>query len=322
MLCDILRYDSVGRTGDPAPQAGSRRRRRARRARHRVAPPGTVGRRHAGPMAAGAGVHLLRRAGRPRADSRRAQHLGRWRHPAPPARAAAGAVRSPRAPTRASAAGPTRAARNAATARGRGRSRPARSRRGDRFARRRPLTRGARPVAADTHRHLDGGRDDRGPRCRAGARIQPSDGRCPSATGWRALAAPHARAGTRRSEWARRSAPGTRVADCSAGRKRVELKRLVSAFRRAELEWQPRPTEELTHGCARVVGHRSEPVRAGRPRVLSQPGTDVANSGSSAARWRLDVVRMRSFTDTPAPHSGRTTVLGHLDVTQRVSAAT
>jgi hypothetical protein len=118
-----------------------------------------------------------------------------------------------------------------------------------------------------------------------------ADRRCPSATCWRALAAPCARARTRRREWARRSARSGRVADCSARRERAELKRLVRAFRRAELERQPRPPEELTHGCARVVGHRSGPVRAGRPGVLSQPGTETKRTLGSSTRlvgdWTL-----------------------------------
>ena len=139
---------------------------------------------------------------RPRADSRRAQHLGRSPDPAPPAPAAAGAFGSRRTPARASEAGATQAARHAATARGRGRSRAARSRRRDRVARRRPLTPSPRPVATDNHRHLGCGRDGRGSSFRAGARIQPSDGRGPSAPGWRALAAPLARAPARQNECA------------------------------------------------------------------------------------------------------------------------
>ncbi len=221
-------------------------------------------------MAASAGVLLLRRAGRPRTDSRRAQHLGRSPDPTPPSPAAAGAFRSPRPPARASAAGATRPARHAATARGRGRSRAARSRSRDRVARRRPRSPSPRSVATDTNRHLCCGRDGRDSSCRAGARIQHSAGRCPSAPGSRALDAPLARAPELARHECERpaAAPRSRAIDGAARRERPELERLARVLRRVEPEGQPRQTEELAPRRALVVRHESEPVRARRPRVL------------------------------------------------------
>ncbi len=125
-------------------------------------------------------------------------------------------------------------------------------------------------VATDTNRHLCCGRNGRDSSFGAGARIQHSADRGPSATGSRALDARHARATARPSECARPAvAPRNRATDSGAWRECPELERFARARGRVEPEGQPGQTEELAPRCALVVRHQSEPVRARRPRVLS-----------------------------------------------------